>query len=39
MHLLTRLPHKKELCKICLYVYYTGLVLIALIPIILIYSR
>ncbi len=39
MHLLARLPFKKDLCKICLYVYYTGLVLVALTPIYLIYSN
>jgi len=39
MHLLARLPQKKDLCKICLYVYYAGLVLVSLVPIYLIYSN
>jgi len=39
MHLFARLPHKKDLCKICLYVYYSVLVLVTLMPIYLIYSN
>ncbi len=39
MQFLTRLHQKKEFCKFCLYLYYAGLVLVALIPVFLMYGK